>query len=159
MNGILSGYYPIFREYQALRNELLDALSDQDLAFSPGGGNPTLGALCREIGETEQNYVESFRTFRHEYAHGGSDPALAGSVAALREWYAELDRGLEEAVSALSDEEIATRVVDRGGDFRLPPQLQLDVYKEALLIFYAKASVYLKARGAALPQRFREWIG
>jgi hypothetical protein len=36
-------------------------------------------------------------------------------------------------------------MIDRGGDFKLSPQGQLDAYKEALLIFYGKVDVYLKA--------------
>jgi len=50
-------------------------------------------------------------------------------------------------------------VIDRGGDFKLPPRIQLEVYKEALLIFYGKTDVYLKAMGKALPTQWREWIG
>ena len=33
--------------------QLLDALSDEHLAFNPGGGNATLGAVCRESGDVE----------------------------------------------------------------------------------------------------------
>jgi hypothetical protein len=38
------------------------------------------------------------------------------------------------------------------------PTFQLEVYKEALLIFYGKASVYLKAMGKPRPQQWQEWI-
>jgi hypothetical protein len=51
-------------EYQALRNQMLDVLTDDDLTTAFGGATPTLGALCREIGEVEHAYVESFRTSR-----------------------------------------------------------------------------------------------
>lgn len=50
MNSIMQNDYPVFRLYQALRTQLMGLLSDDDLAFSPGGDNPTLGELCREMG-------------------------------------------------------------------------------------------------------------
>jgi hypothetical protein len=76
----------------------------------------------------------------------------------LAVWYAALDQELEDVVSKLSQDEIDHRKVDRGGDFLLSPQIQLDVYKEALLIFYGKSSVYLKALDKELPDQWREWI-
>jgi len=39
------------------------------------------------------------------------------------------------------------------------PKQQLDIYREALLIFYGKVSVYLKSMGRARPPEWREWIG
>ncbi len=74
-------------------------------------------------------------------------------------WYAQLDADLHHVIEGLSDEVIKQRKIDRGPDFRLSPQIQLDVYKEALLIFYGKVSVHLKSMGKALPQQWREWIG
>jgi len=47
----------------------------------------------------------------------------------------------------------------RGGDFKLPLQIQLNVYQEALLIFYGKAIVYLRAIGEPPPQQMQEWLG
>jgi len=64
---------------------------------------------------------------------------------------------LEAGVAALSEEEIKTRQIDRGG-WSVTPLVQLQVYQEALLIFYGKASVYLKAMGKPRPQQWREWI-
>ena len=54
MNSIMTGHYPIFEEYQAMRSQLMQTLSDSDLAFTPGGSNSTLGALCKELGEVER---------------------------------------------------------------------------------------------------------
>jgi len=45
------------------------------------------------------------------------------------------------------------------GDFKLRPAIQLSIYNEALLIFYGKASVYLKAMGKTLPEQWEDWIG
>lgn len=33
-----------------MRTQLLEVLSDADLAFNPGGDAMSLGALCREMG-------------------------------------------------------------------------------------------------------------
>lgn len=158
MNSIIRDYYPTFEMYQALRTQLLEILSDEDLSYRPGGVNLTLGRLCREIGETEQAYIESFKTFVMKFVYGTSDPNLEKSVSALVAWYAVLDRELKQTIESLPEEELQARQVDRGGDFKLRPAIQLDVYKEALLIFYGKASVYLKVMGKTLPKQWEEWI-
>ncbi len=159
MNRILADYYPIFSLYQALRDQLLDVITDDDLSFRLGGANPTLGELCRDIGDEDNAYVESFRTFTCDFSARVSAPEAETSVAHLREWYASLDADLRGAIERLTDQDLSHRTVDRGGDFRLPPQLQLDIYKEALLIFYGKVSVYLKAMERPLPKQWVEWIG
>jgi hypothetical protein len=158
MNSIIRDYYPTFEMYQALRSQLLEILSDEDLGYRPGGANPTLGALCREMGETEQAYIESFKTFVMKFAYGISDPVLEKSIAALTTWYATLDRELKQAIEGLSEEDIQERQVDRGGDFKLRPAIQLSIYNEALLIFYGKVSVYLKAMDKTLPEQWEHWI-
>ena len=159
MNRIVADYYPIFSLYQALREQLLDVLTDDDLAFRLGGNNPSLGALCRDIGDVEHAYVESFRTFTCDFSVKVASPEAETSVAHLRAWYAALDEDLRAAIERLTEQDLNHRTVDRGHDFRLPPQLQLDVYKEALLIFYGKVSVYLKAMERPLPKQWVEWIG
>jgi uncharacterized damage-inducible protein DinB len=158
MNRLLQEYYPILEQYQALRYQLMGLLSDADLAFQPGGANPTLGRLCVEIGETEQAYIDSFRTFRCDFSYRRDEPGLEGSVERLTAWYEQLDRELKEAVSALSDEDLERRVIERGPDFALTPHIQLHIYREALLIFYGKASVYLKAMGITPSEQFQDWI-
>ncbi len=78
MNSIVRVHMPAtyFSEYQALRDELLAILTDDDLGFRLGGASATLGALCREIGEIEHTYVESFRTFRQDFGYRNPDPPL-----------------------------------------------------------------------------------
>ncbi len=157
MNTILTNQYPLFAHYQALRSQMLDLLTDDDLAFALPG-NPTLGELCREIGETEHCYVESFRVFTLSFDFRVDDPDMTRDLARLSDWYTQLDAELHAAVAALSDEECEGRLIDRGG-WKVSPRIQLEIYKEALLIFYGKASVYLKAMGKPRPQQWREWIG
>ena len=52
----------------------------------------------------------------------------------------------------------ANRKIDRGGGFIISPAIQLEIYKEALLIFYGKADVYLKAMGKPRPEQWTVWI-
>ncbi len=166
MNPILATYLEaeFFAEYQALRDQLMEIVSDDDLGYGVGGTSSTLGALCREIGEIERSYVESFRTFRQDFAFRHPDPGtVETSVAALRGWYAELDRDLMAALETLSEADLTSRRIVRGdfeeSYFSPLPTEQLDVYREALLIFYGKASVYLRALGRTLPPQWQAWIG
>jgi hypothetical protein len=158
MNSIMQNYWPIFTEYQAIRSQILGVLSDEDLRFAPGGANRPLGELCVEIGETEHAYIESFKTFKCSFDYRQPEAGMAHSVASLSAWYTDLDERLKAAVEALSEEQIQGQRINRGGNFTLPAQIQLSVYQEALLIFYGKVSVYLKALNRALPQQMAEWI-
>jgi hypothetical protein len=152
-----------FEEYQSLRPMLLEIISDDDLGTSLGGATVTLGALCREIGEIEHSYVESLRTFRQDFSYRHPDSGVETSVAALSGWYETLDSDLADAVAALTEDDVTNRRIQRhdfdiDGFAPLPP-VQLDIYREALLIFYGKASVYLRAIDKPLPAQWLEWIG
>jgi hypothetical protein len=159
MNRLMRDYYPTFEMYQAMRNQLMKILKDSDLIFQPRGDNLTLGALCIEIGETEKSYIQSFRTFTLDFSYRNEERGLERSVDRMAAWYGDLDRELKSVIEAMTDEDLQDRVIDRGGDFKLPVHIQLDVYKEALLIFYGKVSVYLKMMGRARPQQWQDWIG
>lgn len=159
MNSIMENYYPVFEMYQALREQLMEILTDEELVFRPRGVNPPLGALCREIGEIEYAYIQSFKTFTIDFSYRKDEPELEASVVRLKEWYQELDEALKTAVSNLSEDDIQNKRIDRGDNFKLPPRIHLDVYKEALLIFYGKASVYLKEMQKPLPPQWQQWIG
>ena len=75
---------------QELRRQLLAVLTDADLGFRPADGCLPLGELCREIGEVQQTYIESFRTFRNDFSYR-HDPEVSRSVPRLAAWYARLD--------------------------------------------------------------------
>jgi hypothetical protein len=165
MNSLVRDHLPatFFAEYQSLRNELMELLSDSDLSFRPGVNTLSLGELCREIGDAEHSYVEGLRTFRQTFDWRNPDPTVERSVSALTAWYADLDRNLLAAIEALTEDEIATRRIDRRDvyidDFARLAGQELDIYREALLIFYGKVSVYLRAMGKDLPRRWEAWIG
>lgn len=156
MNSIITNHYPIFEHYQAIRNQLMEILVDEDLAYHPGGKNRPLGELCLEIGNVQHSYIQSFKTFEHDFDYRNEEPGLSHSVAKLTTWYVELDTALKEAVANLSDDDLE-RTINRG--FTVTPFVQLEVYKEGLLIFYGKVSVYLRVMGKPLPQQMQEWIG
>jgi hypothetical protein len=157
-NSIIEKNYAFFEMYQSLRNQLMEILTDDDLAFQPGGENPPLGALCVEIGETEQSYIDSFKTFAQDFSYRNGEAGLADSVERLTAWFTALDSELKETIAGLSEETVQNRQIDRGGGFTLLAQMQLHIYQEALLIFYGKVSVYLKAMGKPRPKQWVAWI-
>jgi hypothetical protein len=158
MNSLIENYYPTFELYQSLRVQMMEVLADEDLLFNLGGENITLGALCRQIGETEHSYILSFRTFTQDFDYLNDQPGLAESVERLSAWFDVLDNELKGVISALSEEDLVVREIDRGGGFVVSPPVQLEIYKEALLIFYGKADIYLKAMGKTRPEQWVSWI-
>jgi hypothetical protein len=134
-------------------------LSDEDLSFRPGGENLPLGLLCREIGKTQVSYIESFKSFSQDFTYRNEEAGLEGSVAQLTAWYEGLDGELKTVMTGFTDEELENGRIDRGGNFIISPRIQLEIYKEALLIFYGKTSVYLKAMDKELPEQWLAWIG
>jgi len=157
MNSYMQEKWPWIEGTHALRTQLLDTLSDAELAFSPGGQNMTLGALCREMGETEHSYTQSLKTFKQDWSYRNTEAGLESSVARLQAWFQTLDEEMKATASALSDEDLK-KTVDRGG-YAMPVDMQLDVYLQALLIFFGKATIYLKAMNKALPQQVQDYIG
>jgi hypothetical protein len=154
-NSLMEQYGELLKDTQDFRPLLLSLLEDSDLAFALPG-NMTLGELCREMGETEVGYVKSFSTFKHEWGYKHADPAVTTSLAALQAWYDALDTDLQAALDALTEDDIATKRV-RGDWASMEKELQL--YREALLMFYAKAGIYLRALGKNLPEIWIDWMG
>ncbi len=152
----------IEQEFQGLRNlrdQLLDVITDDDLAYRLPGNNLTLGELCVEMGQTQQIYTQSFKTFEQDWGYRGTEPNAPDSVASLWAWYADLDADLIKTVGGLSEDDIANKQIDRGHGFMLAPEAHLQVYREALLIFYAKASLYLRALEKERTNQWKSWIG
>jgi hypothetical protein len=139
-----------------MRTALLDTLTDSDLTFGLGGETLTLGALCREMGEIEHSYIQSLKSFKQDWKYHNTDAGLEGSVSRLKAWFETLDSEMKTIVSAFSDEDLK-KEVDRSG-FAMPVEMQLDVYLQALLIFFGKATIYIKAMSKPLPQSFKDYI-
>lgn len=142
-----------------LRDDLMDMLSDQELAYKLPGDNPTLGELCVEMGAIQQVYTHSFRTLELDWNYRGSVPEAANSVESLKAWYKTLDAELIEVLSGLSEEDIHTKEIDRGYGFLASPYNQFQGYREAILVFYAKAVVYLRGMQKPISNEWKMWVG
>lgn len=125
--------------------------------FNPGGENTSLGALFREIGEIEHSYTQSLHTFEQDWSYRNREAGLESSVARLKAWNQTLDEEMKATVSALSDEDLK-KTVNRNG-YAMPLDMQLDVYLQALLIFFGKATVFLRAMTRTYPQDIVDYIG
>jgi len=156
MNSFMEQQWPMFEGTHAMRDELLSSLSDADLAFSPGGLNMKLGELCREMGEVEYAYVQSLKTFKQDFNYRATETGLESSVAKLQAWFKTLDEEMKETVSAFSEADLKKNI-ERG--FPVPVDIQLQIYMQALLIFFGKATIYLKAMNRPLSEKFQSWIG
>jgi uncharacterized damage-inducible protein DinB len=157
MNTLVQNEFNILHETQNIRGELMDTLSDADLAYKLPGDNPTLGELCVEMGQVERSYIDSFRTLKQNWSYAAVDPSLKGSGARLKAWYQELDAELDAVLSGLDEQVVQTGIIERG--FPAPVRVQFHIYREALLIFYGKAACYLKAIQRPVPKQMSEWMG
>lgn len=156
MHEILATKWSWIEGTHAMRGQMMDALTDADLAFTPGGQAMTLGALCREMGEVQHAYVQSFKNFSLDFSYRNTEPGIEGSVARLKVWFQMLDDEMKAVLSAMSDED-AKRTIDRSG-YPAPMDQQLEIYLQALLIWAAKTTIYFKAMSKPLPGQVNEWI-
>lgn len=158
MNKYMQERWAWVEATHAMRDEVLNALTDADLPYTPGGQALTLGALCREMGDVEYSYMASLKTGRQDLAYHNPEPALETSVANLKAWYAALDTDLKQALSDFTDEDLKTKQIARASGYQMPIEMQMDVYLQAALIFVGKASVYLRTMSKALPPSVKEYI-
>jgi uncharacterized damage-inducible protein DinB len=158
MHSTIEANYSWIQAMSALRSELLGALTDADLGFSPGGENGTLGELLVQMGEIQYSYTSSFETFALDWGYTNSAKELTSSLAALGAWFATLDTRLEAVLSALTDGDMQRQIARPGGG-SMPIDFQLQVYLQALFIFFGKFVVYLKAMNKPLPPSIRDFIG
>ena len=156
MNRIKDEKWPWIEAAHGMRTQLLEGLSDADLAFSPGGQAMTLGALCREMGETEHAYTQSLKTLKQEWAYRHPDADVASQVDHLKSWFQTLDAEMQMALTAFLEED-GEKTIDRGGPVTI--EFQLDAYLQAVLIFLGKATIYLRVMNKLLPPFFEEYIG
>ncbi len=85
MNRYMEEKWSWIEGTHALRNELLNAVTNADLKFNPGGTNITLGALCRELGEVEYSYIQSLKNFTQDWSYRNTTDGLDTSVSQLKE--------------------------------------------------------------------------
>jgi hypothetical protein len=157
MNTLITQHSQLLHEMMRLRNEMMAKISDADLAYKLPG-NPTFGEVCKAVGEVEQSYLDSFKTFKQDFSYRNNEPGLATSVSKLNAWFKKLDDDLEATLNGLSEEDVQGKMIDRGG-WSMPVGAQFHTYREALLIFYGKSDVCLKALGKPLTEQWKGWIG
>lgn len=138
-----------------LRDGALAQLSATDLAFTPGGHNPTLGMLFKQFGDLQQSYVQSLRTGQHDWSTITAASDLAHNRDQLQAWFQHLDAALLAALRA-ADWAVP---IDRGdGVTRTVPE-QIEIYTQANLIFLGKVVVYFHALQKPLPPALAHYIG
>ena len=157
MNTLLERELPLLEQTLSLRAQLLEVLTDADLGHALPG-NPSLGELCREAGHLDGIYIDSFRTFVVDWNGKGTPQEAETKVSVLRDWYSRSDADLKAVLAAIPEEEVQGRQVDRGG-YSVPVGVQFHIYRESILIFCGKASVYLRALGKSPQGQWRQWIG
>lgn len=156
MNRLMQEKWAWVEGSHAMRTGLLENITDADLDFTPGGAVIPLRELLREMGEIQHSYIQSFKTLEQTWDYKHSE-SLA-TVADFSAWYASLNSDLQATLSAFSDEDLS-KLITRRTDYQMPVEMQLDIYLQALLIFFGKATVYLRAMEKPLPQSIAVWIG
>ena len=149
--------WPWLEEVRGMRSQLLDILSNADLSFSPGGQNMTFGALLCKMGDLEHSYIQSLKTGVRDLSYHNTEAGLESDITRIKAWFQALDDEMLDTISAFSNEEL-TRRVDRGG-FNSTVEREVDHYGEALLIFFGKATIYLKAMNNPVPESIENTIG
>jgi hypothetical protein len=158
MNAIEREQFDLLKMTLALRNDMLVTLTDSDLTYQPPGVALTFGALLKVTGEVQHAYAESFKTFHLTFDYRHADDRVTHSVDALRAWFEQLDAALMDALRALSDEDITSKQIDRGG-WSMPPMIQFHTFREALLIDCGKIDVYLRMLAKTRSEQWQAWIG
>jgi hypothetical protein len=148
----------LLRSHASLRIQLLDSLSDEDLAFALPG-NPTFGEVIRDLGEVQGDYVEAFRTLKQAWGVRPGPVGVETSVVRLQGWFADLDREMEAVLTAIPEGGFWAQQVDRGGGLQLTLGAAFHSYREATLVCYGKCVVYLHALGRPLNEQWQGWVG
>ncbi len=155
MNSIVTNDFETLFGTLALRDDVFAVLEDADLAYRLPNNLP-LRELLLEMGTIQQSYTGSFSTFQQVW-DVPVDPSHGETLETLKAWFASLDESLKNVLSALSQEEVDTKMITRGFDVSIAAQVQ--IYIQALLIHYGKATLYLRALEKPLSEKLTLWIG
>ena len=156
MNDFIETQKSVLEETISLRTEILNAVDDGNLDFSLGGKSLAFRDLLLEQANIQASYIKAFKTFKQDWSVKATAPHPI-TVDALKHLFADLDKQLFTTLEQLSKDDIA-KPVNRGG-WELSIEGTLIAYHEAVLIFTAKASVYLRAMGKNLTGQLEAWIG
>lgn len=145
--------------HHSMRDLVLSLVSDDDLAYTLPGRNPSLGELLLQLGDVEGVYTHSFETSTLDWTHRHVPHPSPITVAALRAWFDAQDAAMRATMDGLSVEELQVDRIDRGDGFIASPFVQHEIYREAVYIFYGKLSVYLRALGIDAGPVWGAWVG
>jgi hypothetical protein len=137
------------------RNQMLSALTDDELSHTLMNHTCTIGDLFREQGAWQAAYIESFKVHRMNYVLPQVDPNSTRTVAQLVAWFSRLD---DELLAVLRKQHDSTTMID-AGHTRFSPDIWLMLYREFLLVFLEKLSGYFRCVGKPLIPQVIEWIG
>ncbi len=157
MNQALAETWSMVNGTHGMRTELLDSLTDADLSFTPGGQAMTLGALIKEFGEIEQSYIDSLAAHTQNFDYRNPEAGLDTHMDRLKAWLKALDGKMQTTLDAMSETDLQ-KPIDRGS-FSVNVDTQLQIYLQALLIFFGKATIYFRAMSKPLPGSTLAWIG
>jgi hypothetical protein len=152
-------YEEEIRGHHSMRDHLLTVVSEADLAYKLPGQNPTLGELLVELGNVQGVYTQSFETLTLDWRHRQVPPPAPITIASLQTWFVAQDDAMRKALSRFTDEQLQVDQIDRGHDFIASPFVQVQIYREAVYIFYGKLSVYLKALERDAGEEWAAWVG
>jgi hypothetical protein len=143
------------RGLHAIRNGVVDSLTDSDLTFSPGGSAPSLGDLFIEGLLLEQSYSDSLLDLQQTWPEPPLPPAT--SLEDLGTRLAEADRSMESVFDDFKSDDWEVSVVRPDGTERTRSE-QVEIYSQAMLILLGKSVVYLRAMDRALPDALATYI-
>jgi hypothetical protein len=152
-------YEEEIRGHHSMRDHLLTVVSEADLAYKLPGQNPTLGELLVELGNVQGVYTQSFETLTLDWRHRQVPPPAPITIASLQTWFVAQDDAMRKALSRFTDEQLQVDQIDRGHGFIASPFVQVQIYREAVYIFYGKLSVYLKALERDAGEEWAAWVG
>lgn len=159
MNQIEQNFMSLLDMGMDVLAEALSEVSSGDLEFTPPGESVSLGELSRAMGDVTYAYAESYRTGVMDLTLSAENRDRPHTGREMADWLRAQEGLLKEAVSGLSDEQLTTKTVDRGGGWKIPLLTQFHVYREALLIFFGKLDVYLRMMNKKRPARWVQWVG
>ena len=156
MNKLMTEMGQLLDMTHGVRDQALALVEEADMAFALEG-SPTLGDLIRQMGDVQVAYTGAFASRKIDWATSadGRDGVTSGADAAA--WFAGLDQAFKDAVGAVADEDLAA-MVERDG-WSYPITAHFHTYREAVLIFFGKLDLYLRALGKTRPDEWAAWVG
>jgi len=135
----------------------LSRLNDADLAFSPGGDNVTLGEIFKSFGDIQDSYNQSLKTFKQDWSKSADNPEVTTNLDSLKAWFKQLAGEMRETLQSLTENDLQ-KPIDRGNNVIRTLDEQLEIYIQALMIFFGKLVIYFRAMSKDLPPSIEQYI-